>query len=1109
MQLIPSQPKEVAKGFPPLRAVSNELLRANIVFSDTLESLENAGGHTKNCLKCGSSSLAFGVPVLLKDEHFSMSLPISLCRKCTDMPPVYPFVEFRNFRKAWMKIGLSVASWLVLLVLSVALPTFATLFGFAAIGIFILVTFTIMEFFETVPIDPKLRDSQTIELIHNSPHFGKMLKAFPNAKLLWQDVSPNEDTPKYPWTKDFERECFQQSFTPYERGFVMADLHSLDIADGSMTLCTEVFRYLSDTFRENFRSAQNDPVAAQALITFLPGRKREVQVKISPSSNRAIREKIRNKIESMPDFPVQLPVVVLYRTCNFQGMELANELAIPDPAVEFQRYVRGLSQEDSVTDEKATVASDGFSDAQFSDAQYVAAQRVRPENTITADDFIRWSEVHPNVNDLTRGFADFLLSKGEIDAAIEVWEKDIAKEPPDRNILGLFANFLERCERLEKAASICQTITKRPDATPDDFAYLAHLQLALGFPAEASKTLQNAPAGYRSADYYFSSARIAQALNQPDECMEFLGKAIGVDATYTNAYLLRANLGMAERNYDKAIADIERFLEIEGPSYRGYQIKASALAKSKGYQAAIEFLTDRINEHGNHPLLNGLRAEAYRESGKHELALDDCNWILEQYPDFHPARLQRAELRIDTDDPAGAIADAKSIVDAGGDDATLYATLGFAYHLDNQSDQALEWLQRAVQLDPRHIGARYRLSQVYTNAGRIDESIEQLTALLAIDGKQSIPLVVRGYQHLMQTSRDKAEQDFQDALELSPREVQAIRGMALVAELRGDHKEAIQYLDKALAIDPENEECLLDRSRLAMSDYNLKAAEKDLDQVIASSPHLLPALFTRAQLHIQLGRMDQALNDLDTILKENPDFAPALIGRSAIHEIQGNEEKSQEDFDAAVELEPESADETEQQRALIASQIALAQNRFEEAIEAATLAIELNPTNEQGYLRRGGAYWYSDQFSEGWEDYNYILETLNADSISARNGRGGCAAELGEYDVAIKDLNLAVDEARKSDTHVLPYCLNNLARALIGNDQLEEADSVLKESLDLQPRNAWVYFNRGLLRLAQKNPILALEDFQAAVAASEPRLPPRKLAKAKAFIERAEKESKP
>jgi tetratricopeptide (TPR) repeat protein len=85
--------------------------------------------------------------------------------------------------------------------------------------------------------------------------------------------------------------------------------------------------------------------------------------------------------------------------------------------------------------------------------------------------------------------------------------------------------------------------------------------------------------------------------------------------------------------------------------------------------------------------------------------------------------------------------------------------------------------------------------------------------------------------------------------------------------------------------------------------------------------------------------------------------------------------------------------------------------------------------------------------------------------------------------------------------------LNNLARALIGNDQLEEADSVLKESLDLQPRNAWVYFNRGLLRLAQKNPTLALEDFQTAVAASEPRLPPRKLAKAKAFIERAERES--
>lgn len=1107
MQLIPSPTKQVADGFPPLRALSDDLLRANVMYGQTLEALDKAGGHSQSCLCCGNKPPEFVIPFYYQETHFAWAVPLPVCKACSKKPPIVPLSLTSKLSQWLVQIG-SVS--LILLLLPLVLQYFPDLpRKFAIGGVFgaLALAVAIFRLLRPLPMPMETRLEALESMLKKSPHLRILPEAYPDAHGVLSLDKRGFVNELIPFEKNTEQEFLQNHFLPFDRGFVMADLHNLERKDGSLTLCTEVFRYITAQFHQIVANQGERPIACQALITFLPDRKRVVQTSTVPSENSSVRLKLNTALSKMPDFPVRLPVVVLFRTCNFGGYSAASEMTIPPPATEFQRYIRALSESSDRDNSEVQGESRAKSELELAtDQEFLDTKSNLETNAITPEDFARWTALHPDVFDLQSGLADYYAEKGDVTQAIEVWEKYLASHEETRSSLGLYASFLERHERLEKAASVCQSITRRRDAMPDDFAYLAHLQLALGYPEEAAKIIKQAPQGPLTADYYFSSARIANSLSQPEECLANLEKALQVDSTYSNALLLRSNLHLADKRFEKAIEDIDRYLAIEGPSYRAYQIKTAALSKSRGNEAAIQFLTERIAELGNHPLLNGLRSEAYRESGKYELAIDDCNWILEHFPDFHPARLQRAELKIDTDDPAGAIEDAKYIVDAGGDDSLLYATLGYAYHLDHQTDQAIEYLQRAVGSDPRNMSARYRLSQVYTSVGQIEESIEQLTAILDIDASQIIPLVVRGYQLLMQSRRDEAEKDFQAALELEPNEVQALRGMAIVNELRGDHKDALIFLDKALVIDPENEECLLDRSRLSMSDYNLKAAEKDLDQVIAASPNLLPALFSRAQLHIQLGRMEEALSDLDAILKDNPNFAPALIGRSAIHEIQGNDEKSQEDLDAAVELEPESADETELQRALIASQIALVQNRFDEAIEAATQAIALNPTSEQAYLRRASAYWYSDQFAEAWEDYNYVLETLDADSIRARNGRGGCAAELGECETAIQDLEGAVRDARNGDSQLLPYCLNNLARAFIGNDQLREAEDALAESLELQPRNAWLYFNRGLLRIAQKNSQSALEDFKQAVSATEPRLPPRKLAKAQAFIERTTKE---
>lgn len=1114
MQFLYNSPSEVSKGFPPVSVVTEELLHANAIYSEAIELFEKLK-HTDVCCKCGKRRPVKIAPVLFREEHFACSFPLAVCDLCCKRPP---FVAARPnhalyFVGAGVLLGIAALAALAF----EAWPLTGVLAA-ASVGLLVL-----QRYWHKETSDAQARIAQTRQIVEKSPFFSNFLKAYPNGQLFWHDSLQME-----PWGTDAERNHFQSSLIAFDRGYVLSDLHGLNEQDGSLAICHAVFQYIDTAFHRELRAFESSPVACQALIQFFPGRKRIIQTQVLPvdqqttaakppqATVRTIPQSLEKTLESMPDFPVRAPVILVYRSCNLEGTDSFRELSLPDAHPDYQRYVKALQKDQDSESESDTPNSDSRPDPRpdqspsLDDVSFATTMMSLPENSIRVQDMENWQKAVDQSRRLQVSVPDLLAADGDLEKAEERWEAILKEHPQDRELLFGYARFLQRNGRLEKAASVCQSLIKMPDAGSDWYGFLAHLQQSMGFPEEARKTLQSAPESAKSEEFHFVAASVAEELGDVTEAIEQLGKALEINPYHANSLLQRAKLLMVRGENRAALRDVDQFIENEGPNLRAIQLKAYITDRLEGIEKSIDYLSSCIKQYGNHPILNGLRADAYKESGKHTLALEDIDWVIENQPELTVARQQRIEILLESGDPQNAIAEAQKLVDQGVDNAPLLSDYGYARFLNQEYDQAVELLQRAVALDNTNLSARYRLSQAYSKLGRIDEAVSELSAILEVDSQHAVPFVVRGYHYLMLGQYEQAGKDFQDALNVEPKEVQAMRGRALVSEMLGDRKEALKILAQALEIDPSNEECLLDRSRISMSGYDLKGAEKDLNLVIQSSPDLLPALFSRAQLNIQLGRMDQALSDLDAVLKEDPDYAPALIGRSAIYQQQGDEEKSQEDLEAAVQLQPESAEETEFTRALMSAHIAFVQNRFEESIEAASQAIALDPANETGYLRRGAAYWYSDQFTEAWEDFNYVIETLEKESSKALNGRGGCAAELGDTEPAIEDLQKAIAMARQKEKDHLAYYLNNYARALIGASRLEEAQEALDESLDLQPENAWLFYYRALMHIAQKQDSLACQDFQKAIEFSQPPIPPRKKAKAEAFIKKhAKSEPKP
>ena len=112
---------------------------------------------------------------------------------------------------------------------------------------------------------------------------------------------------------------------------------------------------------------------------------------------------------------------------------------------------------------------------------------------------------------------------------------------------------------------------------------------------------------------------------------------------------------------------------------------------------------------------------------------------------------------------------------------------------------------------------------------------------------------------------------------------------------------------------------------------------------------------------------------------------------------------------------------------------------FDEAISRATEAIEMDEACLPAYAMRAGAHWYSEQLVEAIDDYSRLIEE-DGDDFHALAGRGQVYAELGEFDLALADLERAIALGQKRGGKTgLAYAYNGRALVLAGLGRLDEA----------------------------------------------------------------------
>lgn len=295
----------------------------------------------------------------------------------------------------------------------------------------------------------------------------------------------------------------------------------------------------------------------------------------------------------------------------------------------------------------------------------------------------------------------------------------------------------------------------------------------------------------------------------------------------------------------------------------------------------------------------------------------------------------------------------------------------------------------------------------------------------------------------------------------------------------------------------------LDSAGKLMQDGKYEESIAAQTNIIKAHPTIMIAYNNRGYSYMQLGKFDLAIEDFNVALKLSP-TSMTYNNRSQAFLKKGDSAKALADVFKAIELNPQSSLPYSNRAAVYIGmgkyESALADldkaisitpkeavyftNRcfakynlklYEQALKDCNDAIQMNPQGSLAYSTRAALYLQFSSFESALADYDTAIKRDGGDLASNYLNRGFALVNLNRPEEAAESLTKSI-AARPS---VLAY----LYRAKV-YEKLNQPDAELADygkAIELEPKNAVIYNNRGIFYLRRADRAAALADFTKAI----------------------------
>jgi putative PEP-CTERM system TPR-repeat lipoprotein len=263
---------------------------------------------------------------------------------------------------------------------------------------------------------------------------------------------------------------------------------------------------------------------------------------------------------------------------------------------------------------------------------------------------------------------------------------------------------------------------------------------------------------------------------------------------------------------------------------------------------------------------------------------------LQAQPDFVPALILQARLRMGQRDVLAAKASLEQLLAKHPDDAGVWQLKGdLARAVNPDPEAALSAYRKAVELDPSNLEAHAEAVALLFDRGDLDAVAAQLAKMKAIAGGHPQTLYDEARLAYRRGNFQAARTALQQALRRAPGHVAALE-LAGATELRlGAPAQARALLAKAVQASPRRamSRRLLAQAHLAAGDAD--AALSTLQPLLAASDPL--SLPLAGEAYLAKGQFDQAAKLYARAVKLNPDDLRSRTALATANVQHGNVDK--------------------------------------------------------------------------------------------------------------------------------------------------------------------------------------------------------------------------
>jgi len=206
-----------------------------------------------------------------------------------------------------------------------------------------------------------------------------------------------------------------------------------------------------------------------------------------------------------------------------------------------------------------------------------------------------------------------------------------------------------------------------------------------------------------------------------------------------------------------------------------------------------------------------------------------------------------------------------------------YQALARLMLADGESEQALQLLNRALEINPEFTDAYNDRGNLYQDRGELDRALADYDRAIAVNPRFSTVYSNRGNALAKLGKYDEAIADYSRALELGGDFFDAYNGRGSAYTRLKDFDRAIQDFNRAIQLRPDVAGAYANRGLAYGGKGDLQSAVADCDKAIQLDRKCAAAYVNRALVYYSLGRYREAWKDVRTAEKLGSHTDPQLL----------------------------------------------------------------------------------------------------------------------------------------------------------------------------------------------------------------------------------------